>query len=148
VALQGLSPLHLQPAQLPPALPPLPPGGHRAGRHEDRASHARLAGQCAPEGAPSPRTLGRWLHSFGEQSPRWLLAVQQTLAHHHSDSPLLDVLGPATGPRHLPAALLFAAGHLLAFAKTRWAELAHHRDGDRLRFLWHWGSARRLGRLV
>lgn len=117
-------------------------------RHEDQASLAQLAGQCAPEGAPSPRTLGRWLHSFAEQAPRWLLAVQQTLAHHHSASSLLDVLGPSAGPRNVPAALLFAATHLLAFARTRWAELARHQEGDRFHFLWHWGSARRLGRLV
>jgi len=117
-------------------------------RHEDRASHAELAQQCAPGGFPSPRTLGRWLHSFAEQAPRWLAAVQQTLAEHHAASPLLDPLGPSAGPKSAPAALLFAAGHLLAFAKTVWAELAHHRPADRLRFLWHWGSARHLGRLV
>jgi hypothetical protein len=117
-------------------------------RHEDQASHTRLARQCAPEGVPSPRTLGRWLHSFAEQSPRWLAAVQKTLAHHHAASPLLDPLGPAAGPKSTPGALLFATDHLLAFAKTRWAELAHHGPADRLRFLWHWGSARRLGRLV
>jgi hypothetical protein len=117
-------------------------------RYEDRASHAQLERQCAPEGAPSPRTFGRWLHSFADQAPRWLLALQQTLANHHSASPLLDPLGCAAGPRHAPVALLFAAGHLLNFAKTRWAELAHHQAADRFRFLWHWGSARRLGRLV
>lgn len=117
-------------------------------RHESRASHARLSQQCAPEGAPSPRTLGRWLHSFADQAPRWLLAVQETLAHYHAASPLLDPLGPAAGPTGVPAALLYAAGHLLAFARTCWAELAHHRDGDRFRFLWHWGSAQSLGRLV
>lgn len=117
-------------------------------RHEDRASHAQVAQRCAPEGAPSPRSLGRWLRSFADQAPRWLLAVQETLATHDSASPLLDVLGPAAGPTGAPAALLFAAGHLLAFARTRWSELAHHQPADRFRFLWHWGSARRLGRLV
>ena len=117
-------------------------------RHEQHASHAQVAQQCAPQGAPSPRTLGRWLHSFAGQAPRWLGAVQETLAHHHAASPLLDVLGPSAGPKNPPAALLFAATHLLAWAKTRWAELALHRPADRLRFLWHWGSAHRLGRLV
>lgn len=117
-------------------------------RHEDRASHAQVAQQCAPEGAPSLRTLGRWLHSFRDQAPRWLAAVQETLAHHHSASPLLDVLGPSAGPREVPSALLFASGHLLAFAKTVWAELVHHQAADRVRFLWHWGAARHLGRLV
>lgn len=117
-------------------------------RHEQQASHAQLSQQCAPEGVPSPRTLGRWLHSFGQQAPRWLAAVQETLAHHHAASPLLDPLGPSAGPKRTPAALLFAAGHLLAWAKTRWTELAHHQAADRLRFLWHWGATRRLGRLV
>ncbi len=119
-----------------------------ATRHEDQASHAQVVLRCAPEGAPSPRTLGRWLRSFADQAPRWLLAVQETLARHHSASTVLDVLGPAAGPTNVPSALLFAAGPLLAWAKTIWAELAHHRPADRFRFLWHWGSARRLGRLV
>lgn len=119
-----------------------------ASRHEDRASHAQVVQQCAVQGVPSTRTLGRWLHSFAQQAPLWLLAVQHTLAHHHSASPLLDILGPSAGPRDAPSALLFAADHLLAFAKTRWAELVHHGPADRLRFLWHWGSARLLGRLV
>lgn len=117
-------------------------------RHEQQASHAQLSQRCAPEGTPSPRTLGRWLHSFAEQAPRWLGAVQETLAHHHAASPLLDPLGPSVSPKSPPAALLFAAGHLLAFAKTRWAEPVQHQPADRLRFLWHWGSAHRLGRLV
>jgi hypothetical protein len=117
-------------------------------RHEERASRARLSQQCAPQGAPSPRTLGRWLHSFGLQAPRWLVAVQETLATHHAASPLLDPLGPSAGPKSDPAALLFAAGHLLVWAKTCWAELVRHQAVDRVRFLWHWGSAQRLGRLV
>lgn len=117
-------------------------------RHERQASHAQLSQRCSPEGAPSHRTLGRWLSSFAEQAPRWLGAVQETLAQHHAASPLLDPLGPSAGPTSVPAALLFAATHLLSFAKTRWAELTHHGPADRLRFLWHWGAARRLGRLV
>jgi hypothetical protein len=117
-------------------------------RHEDRASHVQVAQQCAPAGAPSPRTLGRWLTAFAQQAPRWLAAVQETLAHHHAASPLLDPLGPSAGPKSAPAALLFAAGHLLAWAKTCWSELAHHQPADRLRFLSHWGCAHRLGRLV
>ncbi len=117
-------------------------------RHEQQASHARVVQQCAVQGAPSPRTLGRWLSAFADQAPRWLGAVQETLAHHHSASPLLDPLGPDAGPTNAPAALLFAATHLLAFAKSRWAELTLHGSADRFRFLWHWGSAHRLGRLV
>ncbi|MHB8153938.1 MAG: DUF6431 domain-containing protein [Bacillati bacterium] len=117
-------------------------------RHEQQASRAQVARQCAVEGAPSCRTLGRWMASFADQAPRWLFAVQETLAHHHAASPLLDPLGPAAGPKNAPAALLFAASHLLAFARTRWAELVRHTAADRFRFLWHWGSAHQLGRLV
>jgi hypothetical protein len=38
--------------------------------------------------------------------------------------------------------------HLLAWAKTRWTELAHYGLKDRLRFLWHWGAGQGLGRLI
>lgn len=117
-------------------------------RHEDEASHAQVAQLCGPRGFPSPRTLGRWLHSFADQAPRWLLAVQEALARHHSASPLLDVLGCGAGPCNAPVALLFATSHLLAFAKAVWAELVCHRPADGFRFLWHWGSAGGLGRLV
>jgi hypothetical protein len=44
--------------------------------------------------------------------------------------------------------LLHAALHLLAWAKTRWAELADYGLADRLRFLWHWGAGQGLARLI
>lgn len=45
-------------------------------------------------------------------------------------------------------ALLHAAGHLLAWGKTRWEKLGEYGWKDRLRFLWLWGSGQGLGRLV
>jgi hypothetical protein len=74
--------------------------------------------------------------------------VQQTLAEHDAGSPMLDPLGEAAGPRDTPRALLHAALHLLAWAKTRWTELAHYGLKDRFRFLWHWGASHGLGRLI
>jgi hypothetical protein len=44
--------------------------------------------------------------------------------------------------------LLGATGHLLAWAKSRWTELAHYGWEDRLRFAWLWGSGQGMGRLV
>jgi len=44
--------------------------------------------------------------------------------------------------------LLAATLYLLAWAKTRWPELAGYDVTDRLAFLWHWGHDRGLGRLV
>lgn len=82
------------------------------------------------------------------QAPAWLAAAQATLAEQDPAAPLLDPLGPAAGPVDPPRALLAAALHLLAWAKTRWTELARHGPDDRLRFLWHWGHDRGLARLV
>ena len=117
-------------------------------RFEDEASWAQVARRCAVEGAPSPRTIRRWCDSLAEHASAWWAAVQQTLAEHDAASPLLDPLGEAAGPRDAPRALLQAALHLLAWAKTRWAELADYGLADRLRFLWHWGAGRGLGRLL
>jgi hypothetical protein len=46
------------------------------------------------------------------------------------------------------ALLLAAAVYLLAWAKTRWPEVAGSGLAERLAFLWHWGHGRELGRLV
>jgi hypothetical protein len=117
-------------------------------RFEDRASWAQVARRCAVDGAPSSRTIGRWCDSFAEHASVWWAAVQQTLAQQDAASPLLDPLGEAAGPSDAPRALLQAALHLLAWAKTRWPELATYGLADRLRFLWHWGAGRGLGRLI
>jgi hypothetical protein len=117
-------------------------------RYEDAASWAQVARRCAVDGVPSPRTIGRWCDSLAEQASVWWAAVQQTLAEQDAASPLLDPLGETAGPRDAPGALLQAALHLLAWAKTRWAELANYGLADRLRFLWHWGAGRGLGRLI
>jgi hypothetical protein len=117
-------------------------------RYEDNRSWVQVGRECAPQQAPSARTIGRWCGSFAGQAARWLTAVLQTLAQHDTPSPLLDPLGEAASPQDAPRALLQAAVHLLAWAKTRWPELAAYGLADRLRFLWHWGFAQGLGRLL
>ena len=72
-------------------------------RFEDHASWQATARQCAPEGLPAPRTIGRWCHAFAAQAARWWAAVQATLAQQDSAAPALDPLGPAAGPSTHPA---------------------------------------------
>jgi len=117
-------------------------------RFEDAASWSQVTRRCAVDGAPSARSLRRWCDSWAEHASVWWAAIQQTLAEHDAASPLLDPLGEAAGPRDTPRASLQAALHLLAWAKTRWPELAQYGLADRLRFLWHWGAGRGLGRLI
>jgi len=117
-------------------------------RYEDHASWQETARRCAIDDLPSSRTIGRWCRSFGEQAPVWWAAVQTTLAQQDSASSALDPLSPASGPHEAPRALLDAATHLLAWAKTRWPEVVSYGLKDRLRFLWHWGFGRGLVRLV
>jgi hypothetical protein len=117
-------------------------------RYEDHASWQATTQRCATDGLPALRTIGRWCRSFAEQAPAWWAAVQTTLAQQDSASPALDPLGPASGPQDAPRALLDAAIHLLAWAKTRWPEVVNYGLKDRLRFLWHWGFGRGLVRLV
>ena len=92
--------------------------------------------------------MRRWCRAFAAQAPAWLAQVQATLAEQDPATPLLDPLGAAAGPMDPPRALLTAAWNLLAWAKTRWTELARHGPTDRLPFLWHWGHGRGLARLV
>jgi hypothetical protein len=117
-------------------------------RFEDRASWTQVIQRCTTGGYPSRRTLGRWCVSFAAHAGTWWLVIQQTLAQHDAGSPALDPLGTNAGPRETPRALLEAALHLLAWAKTCWPELAADGLGDRMRFLWHWGAGQGLGRLV
>ena len=117
-------------------------------RYEGKGSWAKVARTCAPQDAPDARTIRRWCDAFAEHASTWLAAVQQTLAEHDAASPLLDPLGEAAGPRDAPCALLQAALHLLAWAKTQWSALAAYSLEDRFRFLWHWGAGRGLGRLL
>jgi hypothetical protein len=117
-------------------------------RFEDGASWVMVARRCSVDDVPSTRTLHRWCESFAEHAAVWWAAIQQTLAEHDAASPLLDPLGEAAGPREAPRALLQAALHLLAWAKTRWVEVATYGLADRLRFLWHWGVGRGLARLL
>ena len=117
-------------------------------RFEDAVSWAQVSLRGAVEGVPSSRTIHRWCDSLAEHASLWWAAVQQTLAQQDAASPLLDPLGESAGPHVAPRALLQAALHLLAWAKTRWAEVVNYGLADRLRFLWHWGAGRGLGRLV
>jgi hypothetical protein len=117
-------------------------------RFEDRASWTPVVQRCTAGGYPSLRTLCRWCVSFAQHAPTWWAAIQQTLAQHDAGSPSLDPLGENAGPRDAPGALLQAALHLLAWAKTRWPEVTAYGLTDRMRFLWHWGAGQGLGRLV
>jgi hypothetical protein len=115
-----------------------------AGREEGGASWAQLqVGMWL-----HLRTMQRWCKSFGGQAARWLGAVQTQLAQQDSSSPWLDPQGEALRARSPAQALLAAAVHLLAWGKSRWAELAEYGWNDRLRFLGLWGSREGLGRLV
>jgi hypothetical protein len=116
--------------------------------HESGQSWAEMEVNCAESGTPAVRTMQRWCKSFAEQAPRWLGGVQQTLATQDSSSPWLDPHGEAPKATSPAQALLQAAVHLLAWAKTQWTELAEYGWNDRLRFLWLWGANRGLGRLV
>ena len=71
-------------------------------RFEDAASWQATVRQCAPEGLPAPRTIGRWCRAFAAQAAGWWAAVQATLARQDSASPALDPLGPAAGPTLCP----------------------------------------------
>ncbi len=115
-------------------------------RAEQGASWSDL--QAEAEGAPVVRTMRRWWQSFGGQAGGWLEAIQAFLGQQDSSSPWLDPHGEAAQAATVEQAVLGAAGHLLAWAKSRWAELARYGWGDRLRFLWLWGSERGLARLV
>jgi Domain of unknown function (DUF6431) len=117
-------------------------------RFEQHASWTQLSAQVSACGRPAACTCVRWCQSFKQQAPRWWAAVQQTLAQQDPHSPGLDPLGEAAGPRDAPAALLHASVHLLAWAQMRWAAVRAYGLSERLRFLWHWGWAQGLGRLL
>jgi hypothetical protein len=115
---------------------------------EQAWSWRRITAQAAVLGAPSERTMRRWCQSFAAQAPAWLAQVQATLAGQDPATPLLDPLGPGAGPVPAPQALLAATWHLLAWAKTRWTELARDGPTERWPFLWLWGHRHGLLRLV
>ena len=117
-------------------------------RFEQHTAWTQLGAQVSAAGRPAACTAVRWCQSFKQQAPRWWAAVQQTLAQQDPHSPGLDPLGEAAGPRDAPAALLHASMHLLAWAQTRWVEVRRYGLNERLRFLWHWGWAQGLGRLI
>jgi hypothetical protein len=117
-------------------------------RFEVGASWGQIRQSCTEQDAPSDRSLKRWCTSFAEQAARWWAAVQAVLAQQDAGSPGLDPLGEAASNQDAARALLQAAIHLLAWAKSRWPELADYGLNDRLRFLWHWGYEQGLGRLI
>jgi Domain of unknown function (DUF6431) len=115
-------------------------------RAEQGASWSGLQAEAGD--TPVVRTMRRWWTAFGGQAGGWLGAIQAFLAQQDSPSPWLDAHGEALRAENAIQVLLGAAGHLLAWAKSRWTELARYGWEDRLRFLWLWGSGRGLGRLV
>jgi hypothetical protein len=117
-------------------------------RFEQGRSWAEVNRGIAQEGVPSEPTQQRWCQALAQRAPVWLGAVQATLAAQDSASPWLDVVGEASRVKGAVQALLQASVHLLAWAKTLWAELAGYGWNDRLRFLGLWGDRRGLGRLV
>ena len=117
-------------------------------RFEDENTWSEVKVSCTEGGTPAVRTLQRWCQSFSQQAAAWLGPVQEALAWQDSASSWLDAQGEAARARSPGAALLQAAVHLLAWAKTMWAELAGYGWKDRLRFLGVWGASRGLGRLV
>ena len=118
-------------------------------RWELTGSWSTLVARCSQEGLPALRTMQRWAAAFSERAATWLPAVGEVLAGQDSHSPWLEPRPPTeTAGQSVAAALLTATLYLLAWAKTRWPELADYGSADRLAFLWHWGHDRRLGRLV
>lgn len=117
-------------------------------RFEGQASWAVILAEYAGSGYPALRTLQRWCATFGEQAQRWLKAVQEWLAQQDSHSGWLDAQGEALQADSPEQALLTASEHLLAWAKSQWAELAEYGLEKRLSFLWQWGASQGLGRLV
>ena len=115
-------------------------------RAEQGASWSELEAEA--KGAPHVRTMQRWWVSFGSQALRWLSVIQAFLAQQDSGSPWLDPRGEGVRVSGSAQALLGAAGYLLAWAKSRWRELAGYSWKDRLCFVWLWGSGLGLGRLV
>ena len=115
-------------------------------RAEQGASWNELEAEAM--GAPHVRTMQRWWVSFGSQALRWLSVIQAVLAQQDSGSPWLDPRGEGVRVTSSAQALLGAAGYVLAWAKSRWRELAGYSWKDRLCFVWLWGSGLGLGRLV
>jgi hypothetical protein len=121
-------------------------------RLEAEGSWSEVVSCCSDQGLPAVRTMQRWEGAFMGQTAGWLLAVLGELARHNSDSPWLEPRGPTrSGTSDLPNAaqsLLLVSLELLAWAQSRWPQLAGYGVADRLAFLGHWGNGRGLGRLV
>ena len=117
-------------------------------RFEDHASWAQIDARVALAGAPSRRSIRRWCAAFAMHAPAWLAAVEQTLAVQNPSVPLLTPLGGGVKATTIPGLLLAASRYLLAWAQVHLAQARAYGSNDRLRFLWLWGHARGLARLI
>ena len=84
---------------------------------------------------PQPRLAS--LSACQEDCTKHFTEANLHYPQQDSASSALDPLGSASGPHDASRALLDAATHLLAWAKTRWPEVVSYGLKDRLRFLWH-----------
>lgn len=118
-------------------------------RLEVEGSWREVIAGCSDDGLPALRTMQRWVEAFSDRATDWLPAVGAALAGQDSGNPWLEPRGPTEAAgQSVTQALLGATLYLLAWAKTRWPQLADYGVADRLAFLWHWGHSRGLGRLV
>lgn len=118
-------------------------------RLEVGGSWPAVVKRCSQEGLPALRTMQRWVQACAQRAAGWLAAVGEVLAGQDSHSPWLEPRPPTVAAGEGAAAALLAATlYLLAWAKTRWPQLAGYGLAHRLAFLWHWGHNRGLGRLV
>jgi transposase-like protein len=121
-------------------------------RVEEQSPWAVIRARVMIGGVPSPRSMKRWCVSFAAQAAPWLAEIERTLAAHDPSSSLLTPLGLPAGERAhgwgVPRLLLAASRHLLAWAQVHLAQARAYGSNDRLRFLWLWGYARGLARLI
>jgi transposase-like protein len=119
---------------------------------EERAPWATIRTRVMIGGVPSPRSMKHWCASFAAQAAPWLAEIEHTLAAHDPGTPLLTPLGSGvtagTRREDLPCLLLAASRYLLAWAQVHLAQARAYGSNDRLRFLWLWGHARGLARLI
>ena len=117
-----------------------------AAHYEALASWAEIRRRYAPAGAPSFRTIKRWCNAFAAHAAEWLAEVERTLEQPVSPGPI--PLSDTASVRNVPQALLKACWHLLAWAHDQMALTQSYGADDRLRYLWLWGYARGLARLL
>ena len=121
-------------------------------RGEEQTPWAVIRARVMIGGVPSPRSMKRWCVSFAAHAAPWLAEIERALAAHDPGTPLLTPLGSGVtaGARRgdLPRLLLAASRYLLVWAQVHLAQARAYGSNDRLRFLWLWGHARGLARLI